>query len=146
MSVEETNNSRVDHWASIRDRSIKPLQQTVTPSVPGLDALKQQVLEKEAQIERLCAEIEAMQVPLGGFAGKRIARAVAKAHGVSFNDLVSHRREHHLVRARQHAMWELAQHTKLSYPQIGRILGDRDHSTVIHGIKRHALRIAGEIE
>lgn len=138
--------ARVEHFAQIRDRSVRQLPQPVPPpDVPELDELAKRVIEKEAEIERLCAEIEAMKFPLGPFAGQRIARSVAKAHGVSFSDMISQRREKHLVRARQHAMWEMKRHTSLSYPQIAHILGRRDHTTVLHGIRRHTKRLAGEI-
>jgi chromosomal replication initiation ATPase DnaA len=39
-------------------------------------------------------------------------------------------------------MWEIRQRTILSTPQIGRALGNRDHTTVLHGIKRHEKRLA----
>ena len=38
--------------------------------------------------------------------------------------------------ARWAAMFLARKHTTMSYPQIGRYFGGRDHSTVIHGIRR----------
>jgi chromosomal replication initiation ATPase DnaA len=141
--------SRVDHWASVRDKSVARIPTEIAspaPPVPEIDDLQAKLIEKEREIERLCAEIEATQLPMGPFAGKRIALAVAKAHGLKFLDMISHRRSAHLVRARQHAMWEMREHTKLSYPAIGAMLGGRDHTTVLHGVRQHRRRLLGEIE
>jgi chromosomal replication initiator protein len=45
-------------------------------------------------------------------------------------------RKWHIAYARFAAFRFMREETKLSYPQIGRLLGHRDHSTVIHGIER----------
>lgn len=37
--------------------------------------------------------------------------------------------------ARQHAVYLIAKHTKLSFPQIGRILGGRDHTTILYSLQ-----------
>jgi chromosomal replication initiator protein len=46
-----------------------------------------------------------------------------------------------LVHARQEAMYRLRTEKNLSLSAIGRELGKRDHTTVIHGIKQHKKRI-----
>lgn len=47
----------------------------------------------------------------------------------------------HAVRARQEVMYRLHYETGRGSVQIGRFLGGRDHSTVLHGIRRHKARI-----
>lgn len=164
---------RVDHWSGQTHDADAMRQQTAAyenalrqelglteatetiettetaPALPvssELEDAKRVVAEKEAQIDKLCAEIEAMEQPVGPFAGRRIAISVAKAHGIKFREMISSRRTRNLAWARQHAMWEMKRHTKLSLPQIGLILGDRDHTTVLHGIRAHQKRIdSGEI-
>lgn len=66
---------------------------------------------------------------------------VAEKHGLSFSDLLSKRRFRPLAWARQEAMWRCANETPSSLPEIGRALGKRDHTTVIHGIRRHEERM-----
>ena len=73
---------------------------------------------------------------------KQIAREVGKKHGVSLNELVSHRRSRPIVVARHEAFWRCRNETSLSYPQIGRLFGGRDHTTVLWGIRQHEKRIA----
>jgi len=52
----------------------------------------------------------------------------------------------HIAQARQDFMWRARQmkwsdgSPRYSYPQIGDFLG-RDHTTVIHGVRRHAERL-----
>lgn len=50
--------------------------------------------------------------------------------------LTSDRRTPMIVRPRQIAMWLCHMHTNLSYPQIGRKFGGKDHTTVIHAVRR----------
>ncbi len=63
-------------------------------------------------------------------------KAVAKDHGVPVADITGKCRAKYLVRARQHAM-DVLHKRGWSYAEVGRRLGGRDHSTVIHGIKKH---------
>jgi hypothetical protein len=49
-----------------------------------------------------------------------------------------------ITRWRQKAMYRMNRELGWSTPRIGRKLGDRDHTTVMHGIRAHAARIADE--
>lgn len=118
----------------------KPVEPDIT--LLPLPSLDKEIEDKEAEINRLCAEIENMEVVARGpFYGQRIARSVAKAHGVSYREMLSQRRQKHLVHARQHAMWELRKHTSLSMPAIGRLLGGRDHTTILYGLRAYEKRM-----
>ena len=56
-----------------------------------------------------------------------IARAVARATGLTLDDLKGRSREKPINDARQLVMWLARQITTASYPAIGRALGGRDH-------------------
>jgi len=75
---------------------------------------------------------------------QQVLASVAAQHGVTRSELSGASRLARVVCARQHAMWELRQHTDLSLAQIGRLLGNRDHTTIIHGVRRHAERLEGQ--
>lgn len=64
-----------------------------------------------------------------------IISAVIAVTGVNRNDFFSHRRWRSYAEARQIAYWFLRNYTRLSSPQIGRLIGDRDHATILHGIR-----------
>ena len=65
-----------------------------------------------------------------------ILRIVSRHYGVSKGDLLSQRRHRAVVWPRQVGMY-LAKHlTARSLPEIGRRFGDRDHTTVLHAIRK----------
>jgi hypothetical protein len=72
---------------------------------------------------------------------KLIAQEVCAKHGVSFNDIMSPRRNREVVTARQEAFWRCRKETTLTLPQIGRFLGGKDHTTVLWGIKMYEKRL-----
>ena len=49
---------------------------------------------------------------------------------------VVERRTRAVARPRQIAMWLCKQHTTRSYSDIGRRFGGRDHTTVLHGVRK----------
>jgi len=62
--------------------------------------------------------------------------ASARYHGVTPEDIYSHRREAFLVRARRVAMYVAKAATTLSLKQIGQRFGGRDHTTVINAVEK----------
>jgi len=65
-----------------------------------------------------------------------ILRIVSRHYAVSKQDILSQRRHRSVVRPRQVGMY-LAKHlTSRSLPEIGRRFGDRDHTTVLHAIRK----------
>ena len=50
--------------------------------------------------------------------------------------MLSPRRSRSLARPRQIAMYLAKQHTTKSLPEIGRNFSNRDHTTVIHAVKK----------
>jgi hypothetical protein len=70
-----------------------------------------------------------------------IVRFVAKCHGISMTDFISDRKTARLVRPRHMAMWLAKEMTTKSLPFIGKRLGGRDHTTILHGVRKiEALR------
>ncbi|WP_307118363.1 chromosomal replication initiator protein DnaA [Sphingomonas kyeonggiensis] len=65
-----------------------------------------------------------------------IQRAVSAHFEVKQIDLISERRAVAIARPRQIAMYLAKRLTTRSLPEIGRKFGNRDHSTVIHAVKR----------
>jgi chromosomal replication initiator protein len=65
-----------------------------------------------------------------------ILRVVMKHFGVNRGDLLSSRRNRSIVRPRQIGMWLAKSLTARSLPEIGRRFGGRDHTTVLHAIRK----------
>jgi chromosomal replication initiator protein len=66
-----------------------------------------------------------------------IQQRVAMAYGLDVRLLTSPRRARKVARPRQVAMWLCAKLLPgYSLPEIGRAFGNRDHTTIMHGIRR----------
>ncbi len=73
-----------------------------------------------------------------------IQRAVSSFYGVSVLELVSARRTALVVHPRQVAVYLAKEITALSLPQIGRLFGGRDHTTIMHSHKLITLKAAAD--
>jgi chromosomal replication initiator protein len=65
-----------------------------------------------------------------------IQRVVARHYSIPKTDLVSARRTQAIVRPRQIAMYLAKVMTPRSLPEIGRRFGGRDHTTVLHAVRK----------
>jgi chromosomal replication initiator protein len=65
-----------------------------------------------------------------------IQRKVADYYGLKVADLLSERRAREVARPRQIAMYLAKKMTPRSLPEIGRRFGKRDHTTVMHAVKK----------
>ena len=67
---------------------------------------------------------------------EEIQKKVAEHYNIRLNDMHSPRRARAVARPRQVAMYLSKQLTQRSLPEIGRKFGNRDHTTVMHAVKR----------
>ena len=67
---------------------------------------------------------------------ENIQTAVCKFFKISKNEMLSSRRSRYLVRPRQTAIYLAKSLTSKSLPEIGRSFSNRDHTTVIHSVKK----------
>jgi chromosomal replication initiator protein len=77
---------------------------------------------------------------------EEIQRRVSAAFGISRAELVGSTRSAAPLRARQVAIYLTRELTDLSLPQIGRLYGGRDHSTVLNSIRRMEARVGEDKE
>ncbi len=74
----------------------------------------------------------------------QVIEIVSKFYNISVPEIVSASRSKELVQPRQVAMYLIRQETDASLPEIGALLGGRDHTTVIHGVERIKERLEAE--
>ncbi len=67
---------------------------------------------------------------------EEIQRQVATHYNIRISDMYSARRSRAIARPRQVAMYLSKQLTQRSLPEIGRKFGGRDHTTVMHAVKK----------
>ncbi len=65
-----------------------------------------------------------------------IQKRVAEYYGIKISDMQSARRSQNVVRPRQVAMYLAKALTSRSLPEIGRKFGGRDHTTVLHAVRK----------
>jgi len=65
-----------------------------------------------------------------------IQRKVSEHYNIRLSDMIGPRRMRTLARPRQIAMYLSKQLTSRSLPEIGRSFGGRDHTTVMHGVRK----------
>ncbi|MEM8799781.1 MAG: chromosomal replication initiator protein DnaA [Pseudomonadota bacterium] len=70
-----------------------------------------------------------------------ILRKVSAHYGLRLSDLLSPRRARSVSQPRQVAMYLAKRLTTRSLPEIGRKFGNRDHTTIMHGIKKITERL-----
>ena len=118
------------------------------------ERLRESGRELEGAVTRLYATSRYMSVPISaqtaeamirdlvhGAEPKRIKiedilRVISRRFGVSRSDLLSERRHRAIVWPRQIGMYLAKQLTARSLPEIGRRFGGRDHTTVLHAIRK----------
>jgi chromosomal replication initiator protein len=75
---------------------------------------------------------------------REIQIATCEAFGIGLDDLLSPSRTARVAWPRQVAMYLSRELTDRTLPAIGDAFGGRDHSTVLHAVKRTGQRIAGD--
>jgi chromosomal replication initiator protein len=129
---------------SLSEAVIDYVAQNVTASGRDLDgAVNRLVQQNQLTGEAISVEMAEMALRdlLRAREPKRvriedIQRVVSKYYNVSKADLLSARRTRTVVRPRQIAMYLSKQLTPRSLPEIGRRFGNRDHTTVLHAVRK----------
>ncbi len=128
---------------SARSEVLQFLADRFTDSVRELEgALNTLVARVGGDIARLgLDEAQAILRPHLACSEKRVTvdqiqKAVAEHYGLKQADIISERRARVVARPRQAAMWIAKQITTRSLPDIGRRFGGRDHTTVLHAVRR----------
>jgi len=93
-------------------------------NMPVTTELAREALKDILALNRIPVSIESIQKMVADFFKLKVA------------DMYSKRRPAHIARARQVAMYLSKELTQKSFPEIGEAFGGRDHTTVIHAVRR----------
>ena len=124
------------------DALLRKLQRHHTFEVPAKnnDPLRALLTEKVeiAEQEAVSEPVEVCVLPVveGRLTIEAIKRVVCKHFEVSHTDLVSGRRDHKVTLPRMIAMYLARELTLATLPVIGRQFGGRDHTTVLHSVRK----------
>jgi chromosomal replication initiation ATPase DnaA len=96
-------------------------------------AARKLMVEVAKKEDELRQAVERLKYPVFRSAFRTIEERAMRVFKISRQMLYSNRRYKEIVLARQFIMYWAVRRTTLSLPQIGRLMGGRDHTTVIHG-------------
>jgi len=98
-------------------------------------------------VQKECANVVSLEPPKNLSETQRILYDVALKHGIRVSDICGQSRQKNFVLARHEAMWEIKKRRpSMSLPKMGKLFGDRDHSTVLHAIRKHQERLDAQKE
>jgi len=134
----EMEESVIELIAKRVQRNVRELEGSLNRMVAYSQLMNVNItLESTLQIlNEMASETDARSID-----PQRIFEQVAIFYALSVGDLMAKNRTKKVALARQVAMYLLIHELELSPTQVGRLLGGRDHSTVIHG----AGKINGEV-
>lgn len=125
------------------DDVLEFLAQKITASVRELEgALNRLIAHADLTARAMTVEsaAEILQDLLRGSCRRvsveDIQKKVAEHFGIRLADILSPRRARAVARPRQIAMYLSKTMTEHSLPEIGRKFGGRDHTTIIHGVRK----------
>jgi chromosomal replication initiator protein len=128
--VEIADNEALTELANRIDANVRQLHGALTRVIAHA-SLMARPLSAE-----LIAEVIPYSRPVHATSVEEIQERVAAAFGISRAELVGTSRAATPLRARQVAIFLTREMTDLSLPQIGRLYGGRDHSTVLNSLRR----------
>ena len=127
----------------ISDDNINYIASKITSNVRELEgAIKKITVLKE--ISKNGITIEIIDKALADFnivnasvvTHEKIISSVEKHFNLKENSLIGSKRTNEIAYARQVAMYIMREITDMSSPKIAQTLGKKDHSTILHGIKK----------
>ena len=86
----------------------------------------------------MCKNIlqDVLEEKRSAFTLEQVIKAVSRYYNIKLSDLKSPKRSKPIANARQVAMYLCRELTSDSFPEIGESFGGKDHSTVIHAVKK----------
>lgn len=137
MSVTEITTTRalVRHYGDVRKRlENAPLKVTkIEESAPLIEEPPAEIIDLPSFLPpRYFIDVAGGTHPTA----TGVAAVVCAFYNITKSEFVAARREIRTTRPRQIAMYLARAHTTSSLPQIGRLYGGRDHSTVLAAIDR----------
>lgn len=144
MSDLSTYAGQANHYAAVKAR-LGVVQHVATvrrfpPTEKAVEAVSapSQPVERDFLFVAVPADPDAVERSIFLPQWKQIVGEVARKHNVSVQEIVGGQRTDRIVQARHECCYRLSHETSMSLPQIGRRLGGRDHTTILHGIRRYA--------
>lgn len=133
---------RADIGYAIEDAALQTLAEIVQSNIRDLEGALQQVVV-DAQTNKRIITPEFVQQKFVGFSQRtrglnagRIIQTISEFFELTGEEVMGQRRYKELVYPRQLAMYLMRHELSFSYPKIGKELGGKDHTTIMHGVEK----------
>lgn len=149
---EEAHRRRVAFHADIARRAaalLRPSSQAIAsaPAAPcSIEAPAAVSYETKIRLTEILAFEVTRNFDHSQVTVSAIIDAVCEQFSISRKSLLSSRRTADVVNVRQCAMWLCKEFTMQSLPAIGRKFGGRDHTTVLHGVRKAPSKLARDAD
>lgn len=117
--------------ANLRQSNVRELEGTLNTVVAHC-----RFMNKEITIENAKGVLQNLGGGLAPVSVETIQKAVADYYRIKVADMYSKRRPANIARPRQIAMYLAKELTQKSLPEIGELFGGRDHTTVLHAVRK----------
>ncbi|WP_043348100.1 helix-turn-helix domain-containing protein [Methylobacterium sp. B1] len=128
------------HYAAVRQRCFAPavrkLASPPTLALPPLVPKRPWTAPSIVPREEIAVSTTAQVTGQAMLSLTECVRMVGLVADITMIELAGPRRRANLTKARQICSWLGKQYAGASFPQIGKRLGGRDHTTALHGYRR----------
>lgn len=100
-----------------------------------------EAFQRQERINSIQEELREAGIKPNGRTFRRIEDRAMKVFGVTHAEIMSHRRDQHIVAVRQFIAYWAVRLTDFSLPSIGRLMG-KDHTTILHSKRQYPERRA----
>ena len=129
--------------ANVGDDVLEFLAEKITTNIRELEGAFNRVTARaelvggEVSVETTKKWVgDLLRIPAKKFGVESIQEIVAEFYGVTTADIMGKARKANIAAARQVSMFLAKKLTQKSYPELGRLFGGKDHSTVIHSCRK----------
>ena len=129
---KDINNEVVEFIAMNIQSSIRELEGALTKIIATCELTKREINLENAQ-DILKGIIDKKKQAI---TPELIIREIVKYYGISIEELLGKKRTKEIVLPRQITMYFLRHEANMSFPDIGKQMGGKDHSTIMHGCKK----------
>lgn len=133
------NRARQGRRQAASDEEAKRAAYIAVLKAEAAKAQKEALAAKQARrgAEEIHQKQQWMEIREARTEFQRIMALATYLFDVTKAEIIDRSRSQRIVRARHFVMYWARRRTDMSYPQIARILGHREHTTVIHGAKAY---------
>lgn len=127
---------------------IEGMKGSVITANHNASADRRKAADLALQLKQMKLEWDKDRAGYGSSAGDKLLQDCAEQYGITVAQIMGSNvstTQGPMMFARQHAMYRLRKELRWSFPAIGKFL-NRDHSTIIHGVRCHERRMSLTVE